>query len=133
MRFHHGCCLLAVLAAALLSGCNQEAAKTPATTTTTSAVSDEEQSIAAEIAKLPAAEQAAALAQKYCPVSVMDGGDNRLGSMGMPYKVTLDGQDVFLCCEGCQATAEKDAAKTLATVEAVKKRAESEKKSPPSS
>ena len=39
----------------------------------------------------------AALAQKVCPVS-----DEPLGSMGTPPKVTIDGQDVFLCCEGCE-------------------------------
>jgi hypothetical protein len=129
--------MLGLLSAALLTaGCTQEPAKTPnedkpaesaGEEKASAAADDEETAIAAEIAKLPEAEQAAAIAQKYCPVSVMDGGDNRLGSMGMPFKVTLEGQDVYLCCEGCQELAEKEPAKTLATVEDVKKRAAEEK------
>ena len=26
-----------------------------------------------------------------------------LGAMGKPYKVTVQGQDVLLCCSGCEA------------------------------
>jgi YHS domain-containing protein len=71
------------------------------------ALKDEE---IAEIKKLPAADQAQALAQKICPVS-----DHHLGSMETPIKVTTDdGQTAFLCCEGCMASFKKDPKGTLA-------------------
>ena len=69
------------------------------------------------IAKLPAADQVLAEAQLFCPVQ--DG--SRLGSMGMPVKLMLDGQPVFLCCKGCEASARKNAKTTLAKVEEIKK------------
>lgn len=34
--------------------------------------------------------------QRLCPVM-----DEPLGSMGVPWKVTVKGQDVFVCCKGC--------------------------------
>jgi YHS domain-containing protein len=56
-------------------------------------LSDEE---VAEIKKLPAGEAEHALAQMVCPVS-----DEKLGSMGMPLKVTAEGRTFYLCCKGC--------------------------------
>lgn len=47
-------------------------------------------------ADLSAADRKAAEAQEMCPVS-----DQALGSMGTPIKVTVEGRDVFVCCEGC--------------------------------
>jgi len=43
-----------------------------------------------------AADRAAIQAQGVCPVT-----NAPLGSMGTPVKVTIDGQDIFLCCRGC--------------------------------
>ena len=54
-------------------------------------------------AQLPADDKALAEAQKVCPVT-----GEPLGSMGVPVKVTLKGQAVFLCCKGCVGKAEKD-------------------------
>ncbi len=82
--------------------------------------------VAKAIAELPEAERSVALAQKYCPVAAIDGRDSLLGSMGMPHKVTLDGKDVYLCCEGCVETAEKDSAATLAKTDELKQRAATE-------
>jgi len=65
----------------------------------------------AAIKKLPAAEQAAALAQKVCPIS----GDP-LGSMGKPQKVTAEGKSAFLCCEGCEEDFRKDPKAALAKI-----------------
>lgn len=48
--------------------------------------------------------------QKYCAVET----DNELGSMGVPVKVVLKGQPVFLCCKGCRKTAEAEPDRTLA-------------------
>jgi hypothetical protein len=46
--------------------------------------------------KLSPADRKLAEEQKICPVS-----GEPLGSMGVPVKVTLEGRDVFVCCEGC--------------------------------
>lgn len=63
--------------------------------------------------KLSPADQTAALAQKICPVS----GD-KLGEMGTPFKVTVKGRDVFLCCPSCKDDLMKDPDKYLAKLDA---------------
>ena len=63
----------------------------------------------AELAKLSPEDQKLARKQKVCPVS----GDP-LGSMGKPYKVTVEGRDVFLCCPGCESALKKNPKKYLA-------------------
>jgi hypothetical protein len=75
-----------------------------------------ERTARAELAKLDAADRRLAEAQQYCPVRQK----NRLGAMGKPFKTTMDGQTVFLCCEGCDAKAKADPKKTLATVHELK-------------
>jgi Cu(I)/Ag(I) efflux system membrane fusion protein len=62
----------------------------------------------ANIAKLPVDERALCLAQQICPVTGYP-----LGSMGVPQKVRLDGQTVFLCCPGCDRKARKKPAEML--------------------
>ena len=47
--------------------------------------------------------------QKICPVA-----NSPLGSMGTPIKVDVDGQSVFICCEGCRDRLLDDPAKYLA-------------------
>ena len=70
-------------------------------------LTDEEKS---EIAKLTdKADQDAAIAQAVCPIS----GEN-LGSMGVPIKMTADGKNAYLCCNGCKKSFEKDPAAALA-------------------
>jgi hypothetical protein len=54
------------------------------------------------IAQLPAADRQLALAQQICPVT-----EAALGSMGVPVKITLRGQPVFLCCKGCMGKAKR--------------------------
>lgn len=76
-----------------------------------------EAKIKAALAKLPIAERPAAAAQRYCPL--MD--TVRLGAMGTPVKVVIEGKSVFLCCSGCQDDAEKHGRKTLAKIEKLKK------------
>lgn len=70
------------------------------------AASDE---ISRAIAQLPPADQEAARRQRLCPVS-----DEPLGSMGAPYKMTVEGTDVYLCCEGCKELVHEQPAKYLA-------------------
>ncbi len=51
----------------------------------------------AEIRKLPELDQALAIEQVICPVT-----EYKLGSMGVPPKVMVNGTLVFLCCDGCR-------------------------------
>jgi YHS domain-containing protein len=52
---------------------------------------------------------AAVKKQKVCPVS-----GELLGEMAKPYKVTIKGQTIFLCCSGCEDDLKKDPDKYLA-------------------
>lgn len=54
------------------------------------------------INQLPEADRQQALAQGTCPVT-----GAVLGSMGVPIKITLRGQPVFLCCKGCIGKAKR--------------------------
>jgi Cu(I)/Ag(I) efflux system membrane fusion protein len=65
---------------------------------------DQEAKIAAALAQLSAEDRALAVAQKYCTVLQK----SRLGPMGVPVKLMLDGKPVFLCCEACRKKAESD-------------------------
>ncbi|MFO7904000.1 MAG: hypothetical protein R6U98_15160 [Pirellulaceae bacterium] len=61
------------------------------------------------LAELSPADRELAEKQKVCPVS-----DQPLGSMGTPIKVTVKGQDVLLCCSGCESQIKEDPDKYLA-------------------
>jgi hypothetical protein len=61
-------------------------------------------------AKLSADDQELVTAQDFCAVQ----SKNRLGVMGVPFKVMVSGQPVFLCCDGCQEKALANPEKTLA-------------------
>ncbi|MSR55299.1 MAG: efflux RND transporter periplasmic adaptor subunit [Gemmataceae bacterium] len=78
---------------------------------------DADTKIHAALAKLAPADRALAAPQRFCPI--IEG--SRLGSMGVPIKLILDGQPVFVCCKGCVKEAQEDAAKTLKRVEELKK------------
>jgi len=70
--------------------------------------------VAANLAKLPEQDRAAAEKQKVCPVS-----GEPLGKMGVPVKVTVKDSKgaehtVFLCCPHCKEAIEKDPDKYLA-------------------
>lgn len=49
--------------------------------------------------------------QKVCPVM-----DEKLGSMGVPWKVNVNGRTVFICCKGCIKFIQKDPQKYLARI-----------------
>ena len=80
---------------------------------------DEEAKIVAALAGLSPEDQRAAKAQKYCPILT----DNLLGSMGIPMKVLIEGQPVFLCCDGCKKQALSKPQQTIAKVSEAKARA----------
>jgi len=61
------------------------------------------------LAGLSEEDRASAMKQHFCPVS----GD-MLGEMGEPVKVTVKGQDVWLCCEGCKKDIEANPDEYLA-------------------
>jgi YHS domain-containing protein len=51
----------------------------------------------AALSKLSKTDQKLAKNQRVCPVTMMS-----LGSMGAPPKVDVNGEAVFICCEGCR-------------------------------
>ena len=81
------------------------------TTVRPSTPEDPDAKIESALSKLSPADRKLAEAQKFCPVLP----DSRLGGMGAPVKLMIDGQPVFVCCSGCtkkalanpQATLEK--------------------------
>lgn len=86
------------------------------TTARPSTPEDTPSKIAAALAKLSPSDRAIAQAQGSCPV--LD--ESPLGAMGVPVKVTVDGQDVFVCCQSCVKQATKESAATLRRVEVLK-------------
>jgi hypothetical protein len=84
-----------------------------------------EAEIKANLAKLPEKDRKIAEEQKLCPVT-----DERLGDpeMGVPIKIMVKDQPVFLCCKGCQKKALADPDKTLAKVKELKDKAKKEEK-----
>jgi Cu/Ag efflux protein CusF len=91
--------------------------KKTASAPTAHAKEDEKTRIAANLAKLSPEDLKLAEAQKMCPVE-----DEPLGSMGVPQKIVLKGEPVFVCCKGCLKDIEKDADKILAKVAELKKK-----------
>jgi hypothetical protein len=83
-----------------------DATLTPATTE-----KSEEDTIRENLAKLSPEDRAIAEKQKYC----VEESDERLGgAMGVPIKLIIKGETVFICCGGCKKNALKDPDKTLA-------------------
>jgi Cu(I)/Ag(I) efflux system membrane fusion protein len=76
-----------------------------------STAEDEDSKVQAVLAKLSRSDRKLAEAQGYCPVL-----GNRLGAMGLPVKVFLKGESVFLCCKGCERRARAKPEQTLAEV-----------------
>ena len=70
-----------------------------------------EKTIADALAKFSPEDQKLAAAQRFCPVMTYD----RLGAMGAPLKVMVEGKPVFLCCKACTEDAMKDGDATLKT------------------
>jgi hypothetical protein len=74
------------------------------------------------LAELSAEDRKLAEKQKNCPVT-----GEPLGSMGKPVKITVKDRTVFLCCEGCRESIEKDPDKYLAILDGKDKKAEEKK------
>jgi len=79
------------------------------------ALNDLAPELRAELVMLNKSDRSRALAQKFCPISE----GSLLGSMGQPVKLMIEGQPVFLCCEGCESDAKEKSAETLAKVKSL--------------
>jgi hypothetical protein len=54
---------------------------------------------------------------------ILQADDSRLGETGVPVKVVVQGQPVFVCCPACVRAAQKDPGRTLGRVEELKAKA----------
>ena len=91
--------------AAVLSGCGSRSSQEEQKPTSSpEAITDS--------TELSDADAALAKQQGVCPV----GGDT-LGAMGKPYKVTIQGKTIFLCCSGCEEELRKNPEKYLSKLE----------------
>lgn len=72
-------------------------------------VDNEAAAIAQSLAKLSDADFQLARRQTICPVAEL-----KLGTMGPPIKVNVEGRSVFICCEGCREKLLNEPAKYLA-------------------
>ncbi|QDT52756.1 hypothetical protein Pan44_07680 [Caulifigura coniformis] len=115
-------CLLLTVAFAWMAGC-QRASERPAG----SSSATKSDSIAANLAKLPPEDRAVAEAQGYCAAEP----ENPLGGMGVPIKVMVKDQPVFVCCAGCEKKVLRDADVTLAEVADLKAKVAAEKAAKP--
>jgi uncharacterized protein (TIGR03000 family) len=82
-------------------------------------VAEKEAAIQANLAKLTPEDRKLAEAQKFCVVE----SDTRLGAVGVPVKVMVKDEPVFVCCKNCVKEAQADPDKTLAKVKELKAKA----------
>ena len=112
----------ALLAAGLLAaGCTDSQSPEPVTTARATTAADAK--VQATLNKLSPEDRPLAEDQKYCAVMT----DSRLGSMGVPVKLMVKGEPVFVCCKGCNQTALKHPDETLKTVAELKAKARAER------
>ncbi len=65
------------------------------------------------IAKMSREDQLSVKQQGFCAILTQ----NRLGSMGTPVKVKIEGKTLFLCCNGCSEEARANPTTTLASLD----------------
>jgi YHS domain-containing protein len=111
--------------AIVINGCNHQPAKdqipsTPATSPVKTESADTSASkqasagqsspdLSSGLAELSVEDRELAQKQRVCPVS-----GELLGAMGKPFKTTVKGKTVFLCCEGCEHDLKENPDKYLA-------------------
>jgi hypothetical protein len=98
----------------LLVGCTSSTEKPQAPGANGNA---EAREIEEALAKLDPADRKLAQAQRDCVVS-----QEHLGTMGTPVKILVQGQPVFLCCDGCTKKALANPEKTLARAREMKEK-----------
>lgn len=109
--------LIAGLTAFTILGCSEPQDTAPATTAAVDSQApadshDHGGGMAAMekgLAKLSEADRASAMKQHVCPVT-----GEMLGTMGEPIKVSVQDQDVWVCCGGCTDKLKADPDKYLA-------------------
>jgi YHS domain-containing protein len=107
---------LAVTGMAMTAGCSKTVDQ-PATDAPVAGVGDAASNGKFDgeeyLASLSAADRAAVLAQKVCPVS-----GEPLWAMDTPSKVTIDGKDYWVCCAACIDPLKNEPEKYLAALAA---------------
>ncbi|MBC7819942.1 MAG: efflux RND transporter periplasmic adaptor subunit [Planctomycetaceae bacterium] len=104
-----------------IGGSSGGGVSSPSKTMRPSTPADTDAKIDLAFAKLSPEDRKLAASQKFCPVLT----ESRLGSMGVPVKVLVNGQPVFVCCNACsKQAAEADA--TLKKVAELRARTKSE-------
>ena len=97
-------------------GSSSAAGSSNVTTVRPSRPEDGGAKVAASLERLSKSDRKLAEEQQFCPIL----SDNRLGTMGVPVKVMVKGQPVFLCCDGCKKQALSKPDSTLAKVAELK-------------
>ena len=77
---------------------------------------NEDAKLIAAMKKLTPEDRTLAEKQKFCPILE----NSRLGSMGIPIKLMVDGNPVFVCCPACEKPATDKPAETLKKLEQMK-------------
>ncbi len=99
------------VAIALVAGCGSGNGDKNQSSGTTGGDDKDAKTIQENLAKLSPEDKALAEKQRMCPVA-----EKPLGWMGVPYKITHEGQPVFFCCDGCEGEFMKDPATHLAKI-----------------
>ncbi len=81
------------------------------------------------LARLTDEDRKIAEKQQFCPVLP----DSRLGGMGVPVKLMIENQPVFVCCESCRKSAQEKPQETLAKIRKLKESARRAPGGPPPS
>jgi hypothetical protein len=105
--------------ASSLAGCSGASTERRRDSERATAPDGDEAHVQTNLGKLSAEDRKLAQEQTFCAVE----DENRLGSMGVPVRVTVNDQPVFLCCKGCRKKALADPDKTLAKVNKLKAKA----------
>src|SRR5262249_48968386 len=79
---------------------------------------DAEAKIVAALAKLSPEDRTLAEAQRFCVVLP----NSRLGSMGPPIKIMVEGEPVFVCCAGCKGTVTSKPQEMLSAAKALREK-----------
>ncbi len=105
--------LVVAFGVSMFVGCGSEEIQPKTTTTEQPERKDSiSERVAEAMSTLSDDDRRLAEEQKFCVVSE----SSLLGSMGPPIRLDINGQPVFICCEGCEAQAKRDAEATLKTV-----------------
>jgi hypothetical protein len=77
---------------------------------------DSDAKINQALARLSDDDRKVAEKQQFCPILP----DSRLGGMGVPVKLMIENQPVFVCCDACRKAAQDKPQETLAKVKKLK-------------